>query len=65
MAKSLRQKIAERTSGGLTRGQRQRANAGIQALIKARKEQGLKPFNQITLSKKRAEFEKKVKKSVR
>ncbi len=63
MAKTtLREKIAKRTSGGLTRFQRQRANAGIQALIKARKEQGLKPLNQIQLSKKRGEFEKKAKK---
>jgi len=60
--KTLRQKIAERSGGPLTRFQRQRANAGIQALIKARKEQGLKPLNQISLSKKRAEFEKKAKK---
>ncbi len=63
--KTLRQRIAERTGGGLTRKQRQRANLGIQSFIKARKEQGLKPLNQIQLSKKRGEFEKKAKKSVR
>lgn len=65
MAKSFRQKIAERTGGSLTPKQRQRANAGLQALIKARKEQGLEPLNQIQLSKKRGEFEKKAKKIVR
>ncbi|GEM_PF-3916555 len=65
MAKSLRQKIAERTGGSLTAKQRQRANVGLQALVKARKEQGLKPLNQIQLSKKRGEFEKRAKNTVR
>ncbi len=63
--KSLAQRIAERTGGSLTRKQRERANLGIQALIRARKEQGLKPLNQIQLSKKRGEFERTAKKRVR
>ncbi len=63
--KTLRERITKRTGGGLNRLQRQRANKGLQALIRARKEQGLKPLNQISLSKKRAEFEKKAKSSVR
>ena len=63
--KTLRQKISERTGGGLTPKQRRRANLGIQALIKSRKDQGLKPLNQISLSKKRAEFERTAKKKVR
>jgi len=63
--KTFRERIAERTGGGLTRKQRSRANLGVQALVKARKEQGLKPLNQIQLSKKRGEFEKKAKKSAR
>ncbi len=63
--KTLRQKISERTGGGLTAKQRQRANLGVQALVRARKEQKLPPLNQIQLSKKRAEFEKKAKSSVR
>ena len=65
MAKSLRQKISERTGGGLTPKQRRRANLGVQALIKSRKDQGLKPLNKIQLSKKRGEFERKAKSSVR
>ena len=63
--KSLRQKISERTGGGLTPKQRQRANLGVQALIKSRKDQGLPPLNKIQLSKKRGEFERKAKSSVR
>ena len=63
--KSLRQKISERTSGGLTPKQRRRANLGVQALIRARKEQGLEPLDQIALSKKRAEFEQRAKDTVR
>ena len=63
--KSLAQRIAERTGAGLTPKQRLRANKGVQSLLRARKEQGLPPLNQIQLSKKRGEFEKTAKKRVR
>ena len=60
--KTLRQKIAERTGGGLTLAQRARVIKGVEAFKVARKDQGLKTTPAM-VSKKRGEFERQVKRA--